>query len=267
MSISGVIFDIRRFCLHDGPGIRTTVFFKGCPLDCRWCHNPEARAPYPERFNLHPANDGVGREKHEALVGYATDVEAVLRESLRDVPFYDQSGGGVTFSGGEPTAQPEFLEAALRACKERGLHTTVDTCGHAPFGVFERIGDLTDLFLFDLKLMDNRSHREHTGMANDLILANLNRLAQMGANIWIRVPLVPEITDSEENLSAIAEFLVPLPSIRRINLLPYNKLGEDKIARYQLARKNLNQMTQTGAALIQKAARFSALGFEVKIGG
>lgn len=223
--------------------------------------------PYPETFNLNSANETAGSQKREAQVGYTTDVEPIVKELLRDIPFYDQSGGGVTFSGGEPTAQPEFLEAALRACKDLGLHTTVDTCGYAPFEVFERVCVLTDLFLFDLKLMDNRAHCEHTGMPNDLILANLNRLAGTGSNVWIRVPLVPEITDTEENLSAIAEFLVPLPSIRRVNLLPYNKLGEDKIARYQLARKNLNQMTQTRAALIQKAARFSALGFEVKIGG
>lgn len=266
MSTSGVIFDIRRFCLHDGPGIRTTVFFKGCPLDCRWCHNPEARDPNPERFDLNPAN-ATGRVQREALVGYATDVETVVDELLRDLPFYEQSGGGVTFSGGEPTAQPEFLEAVLRVCKESGLHTTVDTCGHAPFEVFERIGSLADLYLFDLKLMDNRKHREYTGMPNDLILTNLHRLAEIGCNIWIRVPLVPEITDTEENLSAIAEFLNPLKSIRRIHLLPYNKLGEDKVVRYQLVRRGLSLMPQARHLLEQKAERFARLGFEVKIGG
>jgi pyruvate formate lyase activating enzyme len=267
VSISGIIFDIRRFCLHDGPGIRTTVFFKGCPLDCRWCHNPEARKPYPEVLNLNSASETADSQKREVLVGYAADVESVMKELVRDTAFYDQSGGGVTFSGGEPTAQPEFLEAALRACKQNGLHTTVDTCGYAPFEVLERIRALTDLFLFDLKLMDSQAHREHTGMPNDLILINLNRLAGMGSNVWIRVPLVPEITDTEENLGAMADFLQPLTSIRRINLLPYNKLGEDKIARYRLPRKNIAQMTQTRAELVRKAERFAVLGFEVKIGG
>lgn len=266
MAVSGIIFDIRRFCLHDGPGIRTTVFFKGCPLDCCWCHNPEARLPYPEKFNLGSVSN-TADYRREVQVGHATDVDSVLTELLRDLPFYDQSGGGVTFSGGEPTAQSEFLGDILRACKEHGLHTTIDTCGHAPFEVLERICPLTDLFLFDLKLMDNRAHREHTGMPNDLILSNLNRLAKMGANIWIRVPLVPGMTDTDENLRAIAEFLRHLTSVHRIHLLPYNKLGEDKIARYQLTRTNLNRMTQTRAELVQKAERFTALGFEVKIGG
>lgn len=266
MGVSGIIFDIRRFCLHDGPGIRSTVFFKGCPLDCCWCHNPEARGPNPEMYNLTPAH-ATEQEPREALVGSVTDVDTVVDELLRDRPFYDQSGGGVTFSGGEPTAQPEFLEGALRACKEHGLHTAVDTCGYAPIGAFERICELTDLFLFDLKLMDSQAHSEYTGMPNDKILANLIRLAKLSSSIWIRVPLVPEITDTEDNLNAIAEFLSPLKSVRRIHLLPYNKLGEDKIARYQLSRRNLNQVTQTHAELTQKAERLTALGFEVKIGG
>lgn len=267
MAISGIIFDIRRFCLHDGPGIRTTVFFKGCPLDCCWCHNPEARAPYPETFALNPVTSSPFPNRKQTQIGYSADVETVLREVSRDLPFYDQSGGGVTFSGGEPTAQPEFLQALLSACKQNGLHTAVDTCGHAPFELFERISRLTDLFLFDLKLMDDKKHREFTGTPNDLILENLRRLSETARDIWIRVPLIPGITDTEENLDAIAEFLRPLTAIRRISLLPYNKLGEDKIARFQLARTSLNRTPQVRAEIVAKAGRFVSLGLEVMIGG
>ena len=265
--MTGLIFDIRRFCLHDGPGIRTTVFFKGCPLDCCWCHNPEARAPYPETFTLNPQSNSGNRRQHQRQVGYVTDVETIVRELIRDFLFYEQSGGGVSFSGGEPTSQPEFLEALLQRCKELGLHTAVDTCGHAPFEVFRRINSLTDLFLFDLKLMDNHKHREFTGATNELILDNLRKLSEMSREIWIRVPLVPGITDTEENLDAIAEFLCTMTAIRRISLLPYNKLGEDKIDRFQLARRNLNQMPQSRELVRKKSERFAALGLEVMIGG
>jgi len=266
MAVSGVIFDIRRFCLHDGPGIRTTVFFKGCPLNCCWCHNPEARTSSPETFTLNSEFGSGDTRRRQTQIGYTTDVDTIRQELLRDTPFYDQSGGGVTFSGGEPTAQPEFLEAVLTACKENGLNTAVDTCGHAPSELFDRINPLTDLFLFDLKLMDNRRHQEFTGMPNDLILANLRKVASIAREVWVRVPLIPEITDTEENLEAIAEFLRPLP-IRRINLLPYNKLGEDKIERFHLARKSLNRTPQLRPEIELKAGRFAALGLEVTIGG
>ncbi len=267
MALSGVIFDIRRFCLHDGPGIRTTVFFKGCPLDCCWCHNPEARAPYPETFNLNRENEAVGDRSRQTRIGYSAEVGSVMKELLRDIPFYDQSGGGVTFSGGEPTAQPEFLEAMLQACKEHGLHTAVDTCGHAPYEVFERIIGLTDLFLFDLKVMDSGVHREQTGMSNELILRTFRRLADSARELWVRVPMVPGITDTDGNLDAIAAFLQPMTTVRRISLLPYNKLGEDKIERFQLSRRSLHQSPQTRAELTRKAERFVALGFDVMIGG
>lgn len=264
---TGLIFDIRRFCLHDGPGIRTTVFFKGCPLNCRWCHNPEARAPYPETFTLHPDSKSDSRHHRQTQIGYTTDVETVIAELLRDLPFYEQSGGGVTFSGGEPTSQPEFLEALLRKCKNRGLHTAVDTCGHAPFAIFERINSLTDLYLFDLKVMENDKHREFTGAPNELILENLRKLGEIAREIWIRVPLVPGITDTEENLDAIAEFLRSMTMIRRISLLPYNKLGEDKIERFQLTRRSLSEVPQSREEIAKKSERFTAFGLEVMIGG
>lgn len=223
--------------------------------------------PYPESFILNRDTNPALTGPRQTQIGYEADVDSVVAELVRDVPFYDQSGGGVTFSGGEPTAQPDFLEALLRACKTSGLHTAVDTCGYVSFEVFERICGLTDLFLFDLKLMDSAAHREFTGVPNDLILDNLRKLSPLARDLWIRVPLVPGITDTEENLDAIAEFIKPLPAVHRISLLPYNKLGEDKIARYQLTRRNLNQTPQTRPELTRKAERFGALGIEVMIGG
>lgn len=194
-------------------------------------------------------------------------VASVKAEVMKDEIFYDQSGGGVTCSGGEPMAQIGFLEALLRTGKEVGLHTAVDTCGYAPWGDFERIAPLADLFLFDLKLMDNDEHLKYTGVPNDLILSNLTALAARGNNVIVRVPLVPGITDTANNLEAIAAFLKPLPSLQRISLLPYNKLGEDKIDRYQLSRRRLALEPQSAADLEERAAKLRADGFIVKIGG
>lgn len=269
MEPTGTIFEIRRFAIHDGPGIRTTVFFKGCPLDCWWCHNPEGRSPGVEKLELRARKNGGARPggSGQAVIGREVTVAAVMDEVMRDEPFYDQSGGGVTFSGGEPLGQKEFLTALLHASRNRRLHTAVDTCGYAPAADFEEIYDLVDLFLFDLKLMDTEMHREYTGVSNDTILSNLALLADMGNKVIVRIPLVPDITDTPENLEAIAAFLAPLKSIRRISLLPYNKLGEDKTDRYHLPRRRLQLTPQTAEMIEQKAAMFRSLGYEVHVGG
>ncbi len=268
MNITGTIFEIRRFAIHDGPGIRTTVFFKGCPLNCAWCHNPEGRCNEVEDFPVRPRDGApINGELPRTRVGSAVTVAAVMTEVMKDEVFYDQSGGGVTCSGGEPMAQVAFLEALLQAAKEAGLHTAIDTCGYAPWRDFERIIPWADLFLFDVKLMDEGAHLKYTGVSNDLILSNLTALAARGNNVIVRVPLVPGITDTANNLEAIAAFLKPLPSLQRISLLPYNKLGEDKIDRYQLSRRRLALEPQSSADLEEHAAKFRADGFAVKIGG
>lgn len=203
----------------------------------------------------------------QAVIGCEMSVAAVMDEVMRDEIFYIQSGGGVTFSGGEPMAQKEFLKALLQASRDRRLHTAVDTCGYAPAADFEEIYDLVDLFLFDLKLMDTEMHREYTGVSNDTILSNLALLADRGNKVIVRIPLVPEITDTPENLEAISAFLAPLRSIRRISLLPYNKLGEDKTDRYHLPRQRINLTPQTTEAMEQRASIFRSLGYEVHVGG
>ncbi len=268
MAVTGTIFDIKQFAIHDGPGIRTTVFFKGCPLDCRWCHNPESRKPEPE-----PVTSGrlrtfmVDANSDRRTIGCTVSSETVLKEILRDEIFFDESGGGVTFSGGEPMMQIEFLDDLLRRCRRHGLHTTVDTCGCAPWQDFDRVHGAVDLFLFDLKLMDDRLHREYTGSSNALLHDNLIKLAEIGAEIVVRIPMITGITDTESNLDAIADFLQPWPSLRRIDLLPYNKLGEDKTRRYGLERRRLTVPSQPRETLESAARRFAARGFDVKVGG
>ena len=262
----GIIFDVKQFSIHDGPGIRTTVFLKGCPLSCWWCHNPEGQAMKPELI-LRPercigcgaclevcehnaiSQDGerivTDRERCTAcgdcvqvcyaeareLVGRAVTVAEVMDEIERDTAFYDQSGGGVTFSGGEPLAQPEFLRDLLRACQAQGLHTTLDTCGFAPWEALDDVRQYVDLFLYDLKLMDNARHRAFTGVSNRPILENLRRLSRTGHSIVLRVPVIPGINDDEENLRAMGAFAADLPHLERVDLLPYHRIGRDKYRR------------------------------------
>ncbi len=265
--MTGRVFDIKRFALHDGPGIRTTVFFKGCPLSCQWCHNPEGigfdrelmlrsgrcakcydclDACPPGALSKGSAGEiVVDRSKcdlcgrcaeaclSEALeiVGRDVSVPELLAEVEKDRVFYDQSGGGVTFSGGEPLLQPEFLAEALAALRARGLRTAVDTSGFAPPAVLERIASLTDLVLFDLKVLDGAKHLETTGVGNALILENLRRLAGGPTPVWIRIPFIPGVNDDEAAIGRTAEFLASLGSIRRVHVLPYHRGGVAKSGR------------------------------------
>jgi pyruvate formate lyase activating enzyme len=259
MPATGLIFDIKKFAIHDGPGIRTTVFFKGCPLHCPWCHNPEGIAPRPEimvfvdrcltpcrdciaacprkaiaksrgRIRLDRARcDGCGACARvcpsEALQasGRAVAVGEVVAELAKDEPFYKESGGGVTFSGGEPLSQPEFLRELLLACRERRIATAVDTSGHAPFAEFEKIFPLTDLFLFDLKLVDSERHERLTGVANLMLIDNLRRLSAVGAALAIRLPLLPGVNDSESDLEQAADLCAALPRRHPVHILPYHR--------------------------------------------
>lgn len=268
---TGIVFDIKKFSIHDGPGIRTTIFFKGCPLRCWWCHNPESQSPEPELVWRENRCIGCGacREacgqgaigadlsvnaglctlcgdcvaacyaEAREMVGREMSVAEVMAEIERDVPFYDESGGGATFSGGEPLAQPDFLLALLRACRERGIHTTVDTCGYAPWEVVDRVREYTDLFLYDLKLMDDARHRKYTGVSNEPILRNLRRLAELGQAIILRVPIVPGVNDRDECLRRIAGFAASLPNLAGIEPLAYHRIGIEKYRRmgkeYRLA--------------------------------
>lgn len=269
MCTSGTIFDLKKFAIHDGPGIRTTVFFKGCPLDCWWCHNPEGVGAEPEILTVRVVGDGTNphlREKKEA-VGRRVTVTEVMKEVEKDIVFYEQSGGGVTFSGGEPLMQGDFLVSLLQECKNKKIETAVDTSGYAPWKIFDRIADLVEIFLYDLKFIDDEEHKKYTSVSNEIILDNLSRLSQRNAKIIVRVPLIPGITDTEANIDAIAGFLEPLQGVHELDLLPYNKLSEDKFRRFNISSKTGRLPCQTNEELNEKVKLFESCGYKVEIGG
>ena len=245
------IFDVQRNSFIDGPGIRTTVFFKGCNLRCSWCHNPESQSFEPEMMfyedkcthcglcvSVCPHNlekcDTCGKcakicpANARTVCGSVYTAEEVLRQILIDKRFYDNSGGGVTFSGGECMLQIDFLEDLLKKCKEMGIHTAVDTAGHIPFSYFQRILPYTDLFLYDIKCFDSSVHQKYVGVTNDLILSNLKKLLQFGAKVWIRIPIITGVNDTLEEMENIRNLLTDFGKPEKIELLPYHSMGENK---------------------------------------
>ena len=244
----GVVFSIKRYALHDGPGIRTTVFLKGCPLRCWWCHTPRARNPEPETVRDHGDKPFSAFAGPDGRVGRMMTIREVMEVVRKDELFYDESGGGVTFSGGEPLMQPGFLHALLTAAKALDLRTAVDTSGFAAPEVLERILPLTDLFLYDLKLMDDDRHRRYAGTPVEPILNNLDLLARSGARVHVRVPVVPGITDAEDNLDAIAVFLSERPALGRVALLALNHLGDQKYQRLGMENRNKRAQAALGRA-------------------
>ena len=302
MPIRGMIFDVRRYAIHDGPGIRTAVFFKGCPLACEWCHNPEGQASEEElvvrerrcigcRACLEVCAHGAiswngtgpvtARERCVAcgacaeacfaeargIAGKVMTVEETMAEIERDIPFYEESGGGVTFSGGEPLAQPEYLGALLRACKARGIHTALDTCGYAPWETIDSIRRNVDLFLYDIKVINGAKHRALTGVSNELILSNLRALAELGHGILVRVPVIPGVNDDDESIREIGAFAESLPRVMGIDILPYNRLGVDKYAR--LGKDCAPQRAEplTGERMASIVRTLSTFGLSVSTGG
>ena len=299
---AGIIFDIKRFAIHDGPGIRTTVFLKGCPVACRWCHNPEGIAP--ERESSLRANrcvacgacveacprgaisiqDGLPVTDGErcALCGQCVDacpagareivgrrvtVEDVVAEIERDVIFYDESGGGATFSGGEPLMQPEFLAGLLARCKRHEIHTALDTTCHAPWELIEALSRHVDLYLCDLKHVDAAAHERLTGVTNELIVENLRKLTRLGKPVIMRMPIIPGMNDEDENIMATGEFVSSLDGVRRIDLLPYNEGGRSKLARLARPEPAHDVRAPDARRLAEIAAKLAAFGLEVKTGG
>lgn len=265
MKTTGIIFDIKKFAIHDGPGIRTTVFFKGCPLDCWWCHNPESRKLEPE--TVARTDSRFCPPESAEIIGREVSVEEVMAEVNKDTIFYDESGGGVTFSGGEPLMQADFLNTLLNACKEYSLHTTVDTTGYASYTTISKIYDKVDLFLYDLKLIDEEQHRNYTGVSNKPILENLKRLSQNGKRIIIRIPIISDITDSEKNLSSIARFLQTLQTVPEVNILPYNLIGESKYQKFGIPNRLGKIEPPSDEQMGELKNKLEAFGLSVKIGG
>ncbi len=268
-SRSGIIFNIQRFAIHDGPGIRTTVFFKGCPLRCWWCHNPESHKNLPEKINGCNLRRGFDQSFSMDIdeIGKEFSIEELMNEIVKDKIFFEESGGGVTFSGGEPLLQSEFLLELLKECKSIGIHSTVDTSGFAPNEVVKKTAENAELFLYDLKLMNDDLHQKYTGVSNQLILKNLLELDQLGRKIIVRIPIVSELTDTNENLFAIRGFISYLNNVIEVNLLPYHRAGEGKYIKYGKENKmeNIESPAVTNIENIKQF--FSELNCKVKIGG
>ena len=296
----GVVFNVMRFAVHDGPGIRTTVFLKGCPLRCWWCHNPESQRPRPEivyaqarclrcgecvracpnhalslnslvhtdleRCRACGACAGQCLAGARQLAGESFAVAELLPRLERDRVFYEESGGGVTLSGGEPLLQSDFAAELLAACRARRIHTVLDTCGYAHRAALEQVAPHVDLFLFDLKIMDPRRHREMTGVSNELVLANLRWLAGRSKAVIVRVPVIPGCTDDRENLDAIRSFCLR-NKLGRIDLLPYHRIARDKYARLQRSYRLADAAPPEAERMRQIAGDFTREGLEVRIGG
>ncbi|MFQ6039034.1 MAG: glycyl-radical enzyme activating protein [Candidatus Aminicenantales bacterium] len=301
--MNGIIFDIKRYAIHDGPGIRTTVFFKGCPLRCRWCHNPEGIDPdrelmiwmsrcspgctdclkacprkalvktnrvlriLPERCDLCGVCEETCMYDAIQVVGRAVSSEDLMAEIAKDRIFFETSGGGVTFSGGEPLMQPEFLLELLDRCSAKGIRTTVDTSGSVPYEVLEAVSQKSSLILFDLKMMDSEKHKEFTGKPNADILENLKRLSTKGKKLIIRIPLIRGVNDDEENIVRTGDFLMTCGPLQAVHLLPYHSGGEEKRRRLRkpLAGDGFEPPSPRTVAGIKE--RLRKLGFSVKIGG
>jgi pyruvate formate lyase activating enzyme len=294
---SGVVFHIMRFSVHDGPGMRTAVFFKGCPLSCWWCHNPESQefapevmysaerctlcgecmAACPERA-IEPAAgrmtvtaacvrcgtcvETCGGEAR-SVAGSTLTASHVMARIERDVVFFDQSGGGATFTGGEPLCQPEFLGALLRGCRERRIHTAIETCGAAPRETLLGAAALADLVLFDVKLVNDARHRQYTGAGNRNVLENLRALLAAHAAVTVRVPVVPGVNDSAEDRRELREFLAAAAPAR-VELLRYHGAGAEKYRRLGREYRLGHTQTPGEAAMAEFTAELKAAGVAVK---
>ncbi|MCW3807615.1 glycyl-radical enzyme activating protein [Plebeiibacterium marinum] len=265
--MKGTIFDIKRFALNDGPGIRTTVFLKGCPLKCAWCHNPESISSVIEEFIQVRELDGQRFESTQAIGEFVTS-ESLIEEIAKDKEFFRQSGGGVTFSGGEPMLQLDFLSDIITKCKAKKMHVVIDTAGLCKQSHIEKVMNQVDLFLYDLKIIDEEKHKTYTGVSNDVILKNLEFLLQNNANVIIRIPVIPGINDQEQDIVKLEQYLSDkLEYIKEIHLLPFHNSAESKYRRFNTGYSFKGVKSQDPRDLVNLKERFERKGFNVKIGG
>lgn len=299
-----LILNIQKYSLHDGDGIRTTVFFKGCPLECIWCHNPESQAYNKEvLYNEEKCTKCevcIDKCPHKAIyiddnniclnkkncefcetcidyclnnareiVGKTYEIKDLMKEIVKDMMFYEESGGGVTLSGGEVMTQDiNYIKTVASLCKEKGISVAIDTCGYAKFENYEAILPFVDTFLYDIKLIDEEKHKLFTNKSNDLILGNLTKLSENGANINIRIPLIEGINVDKENIEIkkIIDFIKPL-NIKKVNLLPYHNIGMHKYKKLYMNYEGQNLSRPSDEKLEEIKQIFITNNFETKIGG
>lgn len=260
MKTKGRIFDIQRFSIHDGKGIRTIVFLKGCVLRCRWCCNPESQEYDIQTMMVQ------GKPK---IIGEDVTVQEVMETVEKDRPYYRRSGGGLTLSGGESLCQPDFARALLRAAKEMGINTAMESMGCAPYEVIESILPYLDQYLMDIKHMNPAKHKEFTGRSNELMIENAKKIADSGmTNLVIRVPVIPGFNDRRDEIEAIAKYASQLKGVTKMHLLPYHRLGQDKydgLGREYLMKDVLPPSMEYMKKLREAAIRVS--GLDCQIGG
>jgi len=303
-SLEAEIFDIKHYAIHDGPGIRTTIFFKGCPLNCSWCHNPEGINPEPEIFLRSSLCDkgcnsclevcpqealakpswsviSIDRTKCDMcalcesacsfgaleLVGKKMKVSEIMSEIEKDRIFFEESNGGVTLSGGEPLSDPVFLGALLDRLYSKNIHVVVDTSGFFSYEEFSHLFAKVDMFLFDIKIMDDQKHKKYTGQSNELILGNLKRITRAGKPVAARIPLIADVNDSEKNIKETCEFLRKLDNIIRVHLLPYHKGGETKQERLGRPESGSSFKAPSDEKIEDVKKIITGYGFTAKIGG
>jgi len=265
--MKALIFDIKRFAIHDGPGIRTTLFFKGCPLICPWCHNPESRNGERQVYDHVDKIGGMEFVSEKTIGSYYTS-EELLSEVLKDNIFYLESGGGITCSGGEPLAQYPFLMKFLKECQSEEIHTALDTSGYAEEEVIRNIAPIVDLFLFDIKHLDNAKHKKYAGVKNDIILRNFNWLIDSGYNVTARIPVIPEINAERNYINELKEYLSNRISdnFNEVHLLPYHKIGCAKYGKFNIGVEN--SYNEPPAEMVEEYSDiFKRAGFKTKIGG
>lgn len=254
--VTGRIFDIQRYSIHDGPGIRTIVFLKGCFLRCKWCCNPESQEYKIQKMLIK------GKEKY---IGENVTVGQVIEEIRKDNAYYMRSGGGVTLSGGEVLFQPEFTESLLRACKRYGYHTAIESTGYAEYDTIQRILPYLDLYMLDIKHKNSQKHKQFTGKENEMILSNARKIAKEAKELIIRVPVIPRFNDTREEIREIAQFAASLENVKQLHLLPYHRLGQDKyegLSR-EYSLKQIEPMTEEKMEELLETAAQSGLACQI----
>lgn len=267
--MNGIVFDLKKYAIHDGSGIRTTVFLKGCPLSCQWCHNPESINPAIQEIRIRDRKKCLELSYTETrhVIGKSISSQEIVKEVLKDIAFYEESNGGVTLSGGEPLLQIGYSKELLTLCRKEGLHTVVDTCGYVPFSHFEEVIPVTSLFYYDIKLANNEQHERYTGVPNQLILDNLQVLSSRHKAVEIRIPLIPNITDTKENMKGIIAILQTCPSVKTVHLLPYNPLAQAKYQRLRLQTTLCNLHKQPDTYIQELQEIFHSAEYSCFIGG